>query len=142
MKVTVNWLLVHDDHEAWGWSRALYAYLRPTAREALYIGKADGTTVRARWNAADKEALWRDLEKKRGLSKHRVLVGQLSTGARLTRQLLADVESILIFAIEPWGNIASRQERIYTPGLVVRNLGAHWPGPRVLKDTAEHVEFR
>lgn len=141
MKVTVNWLLVDDDHEAWGWSCALYAYLHPTDREVLYLGKADGTTVRGRWSAPDKDVLWKALEKERGILDHRVLIGGLSTDARLTRQLLADVESLLIFATEPWGNIASCNSRITRPGLVVKNVGRHWLGPTTLKDTEEHAEF-
>jgi hypothetical protein len=142
MHVDVNWLLVDDDDdEAWGWTCALYAYLHPTAPEILYIGKTDGTTVRGRLKATDKMNFWRDLERERGLFEHRVLIAEISTQARLTRQLLADVESLLIFAIEPWGNIAARRSRIDRPGLVVKNRGRYWPGPRALKDAPEHVEF-
>lgn len=142
MQVDVSWALVADDnHDAWGWNCALYAYLHPKQREILYLGKADGTTVRARFTAPDKMRFWRDLEGKRRIYDHRMLVGQLSTKERLTRQLLADVESMLIFAIRPWGNISATRSRIFRPGLRVRNIGRPWVGPRKLKDTEEHVEF-
>jgi hypothetical protein len=140
MKVTVNWLAVDDHPEAWSWNCALYAYLHPNDRKILYLGKAHGTTVRGRWNAPDKARLWRSLEKDRGIFEHRVLVGRLSTPERLTRQLVADVESLLIFATEPWGNISARDSRISRPGLLVRNTGRHWFGPRTLKDAGEFVE--
>jgi len=141
MLVNVYWQHIDDVPQAWGWNCALHAYQHPSTDEILYVGKADGTTVRARWNAADKEGFWRDLEQQRGIFKHGVLVGTIGTSFRLTRQLLADVESLLIFAMEPWGNIASRSSRITRPGLVVRNFGQAWPGPQTLQDTAQHVEF-
>jgi len=142
MRVHVHWEEAHDDHEGWSWNRALYAYLHPRMKEILYLGKADGTTIRQRWKAPDKEQFWRALEEERRLFNHRVLVGAVVTDARLTRQALADIESMLIFAIEPWGNIASTRGRIYRPGLVVHNRGRAWPGPRWVRDTQEHVEFR
>jgi hypothetical protein len=33
---------------------ALYGILLPDEDEILYLGKADGSTVRSRWNADDK----------------------------------------------------------------------------------------
>jgi len=141
MNVHVYWEEAHDDHAGWNWNRALYAYLHPSTSEILYVGKADGTTVSARWSAADKERLWRDLERERGIFDHRVLVGEPVTSARLTRQALADIESLLIFAIEPWGNIASTRSRISRPGLVVRNHGRAWPGPQRVVDADQHVEI-
>lgn len=142
MQVEIAWSLVADDkHDAWRSNRALYAYLHPRQREILYIGKADGTTVRARFTAPDKMRFWRDLERGRRIYEHRMLIGLISTKERLTRQLLADVESILIFSVQPWGNVSATRSRIFRPGLVVRNVGRHWTGPRLVKDTEEHVEF-
>jgi hypothetical protein len=143
MRVDVHWQGVGDDGEAWDWTCGLYAYQHPRARELLYIGKADGTSIRGRWRAADKDGLWRDLERDRRIYQHRVLVGAfaLAPEMRLTRQLVADVESMLIFAVQPWGNIASCRSRICRPGLRVRNFGRVWPGPRDLKDARHYVEY-
>ncbi len=143
MAMNLHWTRLADDGEAWGWTCALYAYQHPRTRELFYVGKADGCSVRARWNAADKDGLWDAVERGRGIHAHRVLVAAFSlpAGARLTRQLVADVESLLIFALQPWGNIASTRTRICRPGLRVRNLGRTWPGPRNLKDTANGVEL-
>ncbi len=98
-------------------------------REILYIGKAWGVTVRGRWNRVAKQAFWTDLEKKRGIYKHRPLLGEvrLNYAGRLSSQLLADVESLLIRAEQPWGNIQSKAQRTPRPGLSVHCAG-RWPG--------------
>jgi hypothetical protein len=143
MRVDLHWQYLTDDGEAWDWTCGLYAYQHARARELLYIGKADGTSIRGRWRAADKDRLWRALERDRGIHEHRVLAGAfaLAPGTRLTRQLVADVESMLIFAVQPWGNIASCRSRICRPGLRVHNLGRDWPGPRDLEDAGDYVEY-
>lgn len=118
MFVTVRWSPLDNEgmHPLWFANRGLYAYLGPN-NEVLYIGKVDGTTVRQRWNRSGKEAFWNDLEKERGIFKHAVIFGEieLETGSRLTRELLADIESLLIKRVQPWGNIQSRNTRIPGP---------------------------
>lgn len=122
----------------WRWSGVLYGYVAPGGREILYIGKADGarSTVRTRWNADDKAGFWRELERKRGIFKHAVVVGEVDVGSggRLTRQLLADLESLLIRWEQPWGNIQGRRLRSFSrPGMEVR-CGGDWPGRKLYLD--------
>jgi hypothetical protein len=140
MRVDISWkALEHPKDPAWKFNCALYAIQHPTRRELLYLGKADGCTVRARFLARDKLEFWRALERLRGIYAHRMLVGLFSTKERLTRELVADIESVLIFGLQPWGNIAARKTRISRPGLVVRNRGCEWPSARKIMDTERHV---
>lgn len=74
---------------------------------------------------------WRDLEQQRNIYGHAVIVGGivLGLGRRLTAQLLADVESLLIYAVHPWGNRQNTVSRGFSrPGFEVRCTGA-WPLP-------------
>ncbi len=133
MIIRIHWATVRGERDAkWGWTGVLYAYLAPKDEEILYVGKAHGanSTVRRRWNADDKTGFWRDLERQRGIHQHAVVIGGIDAGpgARLTRQLLADLESLLIKWEQPWGNIQGRKERNFSrPGVEVRCMG-HWPG--------------
>lgn len=46
----------------------LYGVIHPEEDQILYIGKADGSTVRQRWNADDKHnRVWQRMEEERGL---------------------------------------------------------------------------
>ena len=91
----------------------------------------------ARWldsaNAADKSCFWRDLETQRGVFRHQVIVGEplLTLNCRFSPELLADMESLLIRSIAPWGNIQCRNSRICRPDLTVRCMG-DWPRPKKL----------
>ena len=126
---TIHWSTIQDDSDPlWDLSRGLYAYLAPDGKEILYIGKVDGTTIRERWNRPAKENFWDDLERERHIRKHIVIGGEieLNAGDRLTRELLADIESLLIAEVDTWGNIQSRNSRISRPGLRLRCLG-NWP---------------
>ena len=136
MDAFVRWHNLSSDDEAWRQRRCLYAYLAPRTSEVLYIGKAWGVSVRGRWNRAAKSEFWDDLEKARGFRMHRTIVGEviLSPGKRLTHELLCDIESLLIYKIQPWGNIQSRRSRISRPTLSVACRGS-WPSSiRVLRD--------
>jgi len=137
--VTVHWrFLESDDDSGWSTVRCLYAYLAPDRREILYVGKTWGVTVSGRWNRTSKESFWKDLEKQRGVFKHYALLGEprLNYAGRLSSQLLADIESLLIAAEQPWGNIQSKSTRTPRPGLAVECLGK-WPGrARVYLDNA------
>ncbi len=129
MYVTVRWTPLDNEgtHPLWSAECGLYAYVGPKS-EILYIGKVDGTTVRQRWSRSGKESFWDDLERERKIFKHAAIFGaiELETGSRLTRELLADIESLLITRVQPWGNIQSRKTRISRPGLHVRCAGS-WP---------------
>jgi hypothetical protein len=119
-------------------TRVLYAYLHlKRGNEVLYIGKADRASVHERWKADDKASLFRALEKQRNIYEHGFLVGTplLRQGSRLTGQLLHDLESLYIMALQPWGNIQGRNSRgASRPGLVVENVGKLWPGPQFIED--------
>lgn len=119
------------DDPRWDYSLALYAYLRARGTEILYIGKADGRTIWQRLNDPDKNKLWRDLSRALQVKGIRVIVVDFETGLRLTRQLVYDVESLLIHCIKPVGNKqATRSRNISRPGLVVLCQGKAWPYPR------------
>jgi hypothetical protein len=87
--------------------RVLYAYFAVDDKEILYIGKADRQTVRQRRTRSAKRRFWDDLEDKRNIRKTIVRVGEigLEEGRKLSRELLLDVESLLIKRLRPWGNI-------------------------------------
>lgn len=136
MDIEVRWTTIDgEDDPAWGKTRVLYAYLAPSDREILYIGKADGTTVRGRWNRSAKEEFWTALERERGIKGHVVVVGEIyaDEDVRLTRELLADIESLLIMREQPWGNVQSTQSRIGRPGMRVECSG-DWPGRPIYMD--------
>jgi len=129
MEIKVEWEILEDTDSSWESCRCLYAYLAPKGKEILYIGKAWGTSVRNRWSRNGKEEFWEDLEKQRGIKYHIPLIGKiyLQVGRRLTGELLADVESLLINIEKPWGNIQSQKNRIGRPGMRVTCNGT-WPG--------------
>lgn len=127
--IEIKWSFLLEEDERWNTLRCLYAYVLPDSKETLYIGKSWGVTVKGRWNRSAKENFWDDLESLRGIQQHAVLLGEpyLPPRKRLTHQLLADVESLLIMAEQPWGNIQSMKSRIERPGLVVHCSG-DWLG--------------
>jgi hypothetical protein len=126
-RVILSWHEVGPERDdRWLYSRTVYAYLAPRVNEVLYIGKADGCTVRERW--VQKRQFWSDLEQQRNLKSHRVIVAdwEIPDGSRMTRELLADVESLLIFEVKPWGNVQAQSSRTSRPGLIVECRGK-WP---------------
>ncbi|MEP6911857.1 MAG: hypothetical protein ABI923_03830 [bacterium] len=109
----------------------LYAYVAPRFDEILYIGKTYGCSVKRRWSARDKGNFWRELERVRGIYKHVLIVGAITLTSdeympRFTGKKVADIESLLIFAVQPWGNIACRKSRIERSNMIVRCSG-DWP---------------
>lgn len=131
MRINVRWAILDDSDLRWEWTLALYAYLTPSFKEILYIGKSYDSTIRQRWLASDKQRFWSDLEHQRGIYEHVVIVGGITLigeryTPRITSQKVADVESLLICQVQPWGNIACKKTRIERPGLVVKCTGA-WP---------------
>lgn len=128
MNVRISWRrLDRPGHPAWVKNRGLYAYTRRDDPEILYIGKVDGTTVRQRLKQHADDVLYA-LELKRGIFEVSVLFGDISLedGEALARELLADIESLLIIYVRPWGNIQSRRSRVSRPGLNVICEG-EWP---------------
>jgi hypothetical protein len=137
LRVRLRWNYVEtDDDPRWGYERALYAYLAPRKAEILYIGKCDGTTVRARWHYGAKHGLWDYINEERLLNTHRLIVAdvELPEGKRLSRELLSDIESLLIQQTGVCGNVQCATSRISRPGTEVRCLGA-WPlSKRIFRD--------
>lgn len=137
MQVSVHWTNLHECHELWGLSRGLYCYTTPDGRDPIYLGKTDGTSIRRRWNADDKRKLWRFVERELGHKKHAIFAGEIELpgGYRLSRELLADIESLLIYRLSPIRNQMCVRSRISREGLSVRCLGA-WPfSQRVFRDS-------
>jgi hypothetical protein len=131
--IILHWCLPYREHDdpRWHYDLALYSYLRPRNPEILYIGKADGRTILQRLTGPDKDNLWRDLNRHYQVNAIRVIVAEFKTDLRITRQLVHDVESLLIYSIKPVGNIqTTRSRNISRPGLVVRCEGKAWPYPR------------
>ena len=135
MNVKVVWSILSDDDDRWNTIRCLYAYLAPNEKEILYIGKSWGDSVRQRWNRSGKEKFWDDLEEQRGIKSHIALIGEvaLEKDRRLSDQLLADIESLLIFKENPWGNIQSTNSRTSRPGMFVECSG-QWPSKKMYYD--------
>jgi hypothetical protein len=131
MDVVIEWRELKDGDDGWYADCALYAYRMVCGAKILYIGKVDDTTVQRRWNRSGKEQFWDELPHQRGIYEHVVLLGEiaLARGCRLTRELVADVKSLLIKWLRHWGNIQCLNSRISRPGLRVMWKG-DWPAAR------------
>jgi hypothetical protein len=129
--IELHWSHVtSDEHPGWEACRGLYAYL--FKRQILYLGKMDGCTVHRRWHARDKDPLFAWMRRQRILEIDvDLIVGEFAWSGRLTKQLHADVEGLLIAELQPPGNIASTRSRgITRPGLAVACKGKAWPHSR------------
>jgi hypothetical protein len=112
----------------WRWSSCLYAYLHPATQEVLYIGKTDDLTVRQRFVSNFKRK-FHHLYTRLDILKVDVIAAnvELTTSARLTREWLDDLESLLIFRLQPPLNDSKRNSRRATrPGTAVACTG-DWP---------------
>jgi len=116
------------DRVPWRWSVCLYAYLHPATQKVLYIGKTADLTVRQRFVSNFKRK-FHDLYARLGILTVDVIAAdiELTTSARLTRQWLDDLESLLIFRLQPPLNDSKRKSRGATrPGTVLVCTG-DWP---------------
>ena len=131
----VTWRVLADDDDDWQLMRVLYAYFLKRPFELIYVGKAWGTTVRSRLTASDKSSFWRAYNRTYGERIPDVMVGEvlLESGSRFTKELLADIESLIIQREKPWGNIQSTRTRISRPGMRVMCTGA-WRWKREYRD--------
>lgn len=127
--VTLHWYPIKgEDDPRWDYDLALYAYIAPEG-QILYIGKCDRTTVRKRWCYSSKSGAWDSINEVCDTSA--VVVAEIKTDARLTRELLADIESLLIHQvqqIQPLHNVQNIRSRgrHSRPGMRVKCRGA-WP---------------
>lgn len=134
--VRLHWYNVQPDNDPlWNHNLALYAYLAPQKPDIYYIGKCDRTTVRGRWRDSAKRAVWNCISQR--CKSHRLIVAEIETHHRITRQLLADVESLLINRINPPCNVQNVLSRGFSrPGMKVECFGA-WPiSPKTFRDKA------
>lgn len=145
MDFVVEWYGITSlDDERWNDNCGLYAYIATNRQKTInYIGKVDGCTVRLRHRARDKHKIYRRLEEEFGHYEHEIIVGDiiLPKGNRLSRQLLLDIETLLIHAIQPPGNTSNKKSRlIYRPNMRVICKGEDWPlKRRVFKDTGPSI---
>lgn len=126
--VTLHWQMVAgDDHSHWRHNLALYAYLAPDRAEIYYLGKCDRTTVRGRASYSAKPGVWDCINERS--KTHRLIVAEIEVEPRLTRELLADIESLLIYEIQPCCNVQNTRSRgrHSRPGMTVECQGVAWP---------------
>lgn len=132
-RIILHWRDVAHAPERWNYTLALYAIVHPATREILYLGKADGSTVRRRWSATDKhERVWSRMERELDLHQHCFIVAEfrMRQGTRLTRELVSDIEALLIHTLKPWANRQCITSRGFPrPGMVVCCQG-NWPHRR------------
>jgi hypothetical protein len=124
--VILKWRLpfLEDDWRSCG----LYAYLRQRDPEILYIGKAHGRSILQRLHAPDKYGLFDYLNRERGIFDIRVITARVEAVQNITKQLILDIESLLIPKIKPCANIQSSGNRgITRPDLRVVCEGRAWP---------------
>ena len=128
--VRLHWYGVgENDDSRWRHDLALYAYLAPVKAEIYYIGKCDRTSVRGRWCYSAKPDAWDCIQRRS--KTHRLIVAEIETEQRLTRELVSDVESLLIYRvhqIQPLCNLQNTTSRgsHCRPGMKVECLGV-WP---------------
>ncbi len=129
MAIEIEWKTLDSDSEEWDHRRVLYAYVDPYTDQLIYLGMAWHRTVKQRFRDRDKNALRDFIVDELGLDSVKVLVGSIWMEGRLTRQLLSDVESLLIKRLQPTGNIKCRLGRISRPGMRLE-CRQEWPHRR------------
>jgi len=129
MAIEIEWKTLLADSKEWHHTHVLYAYVHPDTGAILYVGMAWYRTVRQRLTDRDKQALFDFFWNELGLSGVDVRVGEVWMDGRLTRQLLSDVESLLIKRLQPAGNIMCRSSRISRRGMRLECLN-EWPHER------------
>lgn len=119
-----------EEFELWRQRRVLYAYVHPREGKVLYVGKAWGASVSQRFDAKDKarvrKAIWR--AHSIHLEQVQVIVGFVEPVAQraVTRKLIEEIESLLIYHVIPCGNTQHRESYHCRDGLTIRCLDA-WP---------------
>lgn len=123
MKVILKWKNIGETNRLFGTRRCLYADVSPSTRRILYLGKADRATVRERYYARDKRKVWRRVPPMLLL-----LVGLpwVEDEVKFSWRLLHDIESLLIYEVQPFLNKMSKKSRISRPGMKVFCQG-NWP---------------
>jgi len=144
MQISVHWKSFEGDKDS---GRAVlwpfFAYVTPDCEEIVYIGKANRETVAARANESkDGNPLFRELAERRGIREVELLSGtvRLPPGTKLTRALLADIEAMLIYEFQPWGNVHEREslKEYFRPDLRVR---CTWDWPSQVRDSELELAY-
>ena len=126
MQINVHWKSFEGDEDS---GRAalwpFFAYVTPDCEEVVYIGKANRELTKSLANGSrNRNPLFRELAERRGIQQVELLSGtvRLPPGTKLTRELLADIEAMLIYEFQPWGNVNGRDslKEYYRPDLRVR----------------------
>ena len=130
MNILLKWHKMNEENAHW--CRVLYSYIDAADKDILYIGKADRSSVRQRMYGKHKREIFEHFTKNQ-IKKHDVIVGDfhMEEGKRLSKELIDDVESLLIKRLKPIGNIQCLSSRIERPGLKVLCVG-RWPHKRDL----------
>lgn len=129
MSINIEWKTLLSDSEEWDHCHVLYAYLNPHTDEIIYLGMAWHRTVRQRFRDRDKNALHDFFLNDLGIDGVGVIVGSIHMEGRLTRQLVSDIERLLIKRLRPAGNIMCRSTRISRPGMRLE-CSQEWPHQR------------
>lgn len=136
MVVRVHWsVIVGEEHELLDDSFCLYAYFDPEPGRIVYVGHAYRHTVWERLRGEHKRNLFERVSRSGG-RPFALLHGELELepGRRRSRQLLMDVETLLIKRLAPRWNTQARSTRIARPGMVVVSLGEGPLGGRRFED--------
>ena len=134
MEFNVHWYRVTRRSKKLDWCNVLYAYVDLDSGRILYLGKAGKLRVLDRLNGKDKEDVHRYLAD-RGFGRWGLIVGNIflpTETKRFTEKMLLDIESLLIYRLQPPANIKSRSSRgISRPGMRLV-CGGDWPLDRAI----------
>lgn len=140
MQISVHWKSFEGDEDS---GRAalwpFFAYVTPDCEEIVYIGKANRELAKSYSNGSkSRSPLFRELAERRGIRQVELLSGtvRLPPGTKMTRELLADIEAMLIYEFQPWGNVHERDslKEYYRPDLRVRCTW-DWPSQLLASET-------
>jgi hypothetical protein len=141
MEATLHWMGIRTECDpAWNSFGNVYAYAIPKPWELLYVGKTVGCTVRERLNAADKDGFCK-WAVRGGIKGFACFVAHPEiVGGKLTARVVHGIERLLIFALQPPGNIQGIAGFDPLPGLVVKITGfGMWP--KELHDCGDSVRI-
>lgn len=128
--IRLHWQYVGAEQSpCWQYSRALYAYLAPARPAIHYLGKCYGTTVRGRHGYDAKSKVWDCINEQ--TESHRLIVAnfELPDGMNLSKELVADIECLLIYRLQPSCNVQCKSSRgaHFRRGMRIVCLGKAWP---------------
>jgi hypothetical protein len=128
--IKLHWYnLGTDDSPRWDYDRALYAYLAPARPVIYYVGKCYGTTVRERYAYDAKSAVWDCVDKQTKNNRPIVAEFVLPDGMNISKELVTDIECLLIYRLQPSCNVQCKSSRgkYRRSGMRVVCFGKDWP---------------